>query len=75
MTTLEKIKQDLNQLDEWQLQQVAEFIESVRSQPEQIACDRKHILEFLAQVRSRHPSRAIAEIDHDLQQERNSWDS
>ena len=75
MTTLEQIKQDLAHLDEQQLQQVAEFIESVRSQPERLACDRKHILAFLKQVRSRHPSRAIAEIDQDLQQERNLWDS
>ena len=75
MTTLEQIKQDLAHLDEQQLQQVAEFIESVRSQPEQLACDRKHILTFLKQVRSRHPSRAIAEIDQDLQQARNLWDS
>ena len=44
MTTLEQIKKDLAHLDEQQLQQVAEFIESVRSQPEQLACDRKHIL-------------------------------
>jgi mRNA-degrading endonuclease RelE of RelBE toxin-antitoxin system len=56
MTALEKIKRDLDQLDERQLQQVAEFIESVRSQPRQIVCDRKHILTFLEQVRSRHPS-------------------
>jgi mRNA-degrading endonuclease RelE of RelBE toxin-antitoxin system len=75
MTTLEKIKQNLDQLDERQLQQVAEFIETVRSQPEQLSCDRKHILTFLEQVRSRHPSRAIAEIDQGLQRERNSWDS
>jgi hypothetical protein len=75
MTTLEKIRQDLEQLDEQQLQQVAAFIASVRSQPEQEVCDRRHILTFLEQVRSRHPSRAIADIDQDLQRERNSWDS
>lgn len=75
MTTLEQIKQDLQHLDEQQLQQVANFIASVKAQPAQLACDRKHILKFLEQVRSRHASRAIAEIDQDLKRERSSWDS
>jgi hypothetical protein len=66
MTTLEQIKQDLDHLDEQQLQQVAEFIVSVKSQSEQTPCDRKHILKFLEQVRDRHSSREIAEINQDL---------
>jgi hypothetical protein len=74
MTMLEQINQDLAQLDEQQLQQVAEFIASIKHS-EPLLTGRKHILSFLEKVRSRHPSRSMEEIDLDIQMERNAWDS
>jgi hypothetical protein len=75
MTILERIKQDLSHLDEQQLQQVAEFIASVKRQSELLPTGRKNILQLLEVIRSRHPSRPAEAIDQDLQRERNTWDS
>lgn len=74
MTTLEQIKQDLAQLDEQQLQQVATFIASVKHS-ELPLTGRKNILNFLEDARNRHSSRTAEEIDRDIQMERDSWDS
>jgi hypothetical protein len=74
MATLEQIKQDLEQLDEQQLQQVAAFIASVK-RPESPLTGRKNILKFLEDARSRHSSRSAEEIDRNIQTERDSWDS
>lgn len=74
MTILEQIKQDLTHLDEHQLQQVAAFIDSVKRSKSPLA-GRKNILIFLEDVRSRHSSRTVEEIDRDIQMERDSWDS
>jgi hypothetical protein len=74
MTTLEQIKQDLAHLDEQQLQQVADFIASVKRLESPLS-GRKNILRFLEDARSRHTSRSAEEIDRNLQMERDSWDS
>jgi hypothetical protein len=73
MTTIEQIKQDLDDLDEQQLQQVADFIATVK-RPELPLIGRKNILKFLEDARNRHSSRPAEEIDHDIQRERDSWD-
>lgn len=49
--------------------------EPLSNQSNPVPCDRKNILQFIQQARHRHPQRATEEIDHDLQVERNSWDS
>jgi hypothetical protein len=74
MTTLEQIKQDLVQLDEQQLQKVAEFITSVKHSKSSLT-GRKNVLNFLADARSRHRSRSVEEIDRSIQMERDAWDS
>ncbi|NJN48487.1 MAG: hypothetical protein HC805_00030 [Alkalinema sp. RL_2_19] len=75
MTTLEKIIQDLSKMDEQQLEPISALITSLHSQSNPAPCDRQNILQFIQQARQRHPQRATAEIDRDLQAERNSWDS
>jgi hypothetical protein len=75
MTTLEKIIQDLSKMDEQQLEQISALIATLNTQAQSIPCDRKNILQFIQQARHRHPQRTTAEIDRDLQMERDSWDS
>jgi|GEM_PF-2143701 len=75
MTMLDQINQDLSQLDEQQLQQVAAFIAAVKHQSIPLPAGRKNILQLLEVLRSRHLSRTVEEIDQDLQRERNAWDS
>ncbi|MBE9121549.1 hypothetical protein IQ269_12250 [Tychonema sp. LEGE 07199] len=36
---------------------------------------RRNVLELLTEIRSRHVSRTVEEIDRELQEERNSWDN
>jgi hypothetical protein len=36
---------------------------------------RRKVLALLTEIRSRHVSRSVAEIDQELQEERNSWDN
>ncbi|HAA32803.1 MAG TPA: hypothetical protein DCE56_40175 [Cyanobacteria bacterium UBA8553] len=43
--------------------------------PEKPQPGRRRVLELLEEIRSRHPSRTIEEIDRELQAERNSWDN
>lgn len=75
MTVLEQINQDLSQLDDQQLQQVAAFIASVKHQSGSLPTGRKNVLQLLEILRSRHLSRTVEEIDQDIQRERNAWDS
>ena len=43
--------------------------------PEKPQRGRRKVLALLTEIRSRHVSRSVAEIDQELQEERNSWDS
>lgn len=43
--------------------------------PEKHQGGRRKVLELLTEIRSRHVSRSVEEIDRELQEERNSWDS
>jgi hypothetical protein len=43
--------------------------------PEKSERGRRKVLELLTEIRSRHVSRTVEEIDRELQQERNSWDN
>jgi hypothetical protein len=36
---------------------------------------RRKVLQLLTEIRSRHVSRTVEEIDRELQEERNSWDN
>ncbi len=36
---------------------------------------RRKVLELLTEIRSRHVSRTVEEIDRELEEERNSWDN
>jgi len=36
---------------------------------------RRKVLELLTEIRSRHVSRTVEEIDRELQEEKNSWDN
>ena len=36
---------------------------------------RHKVLELLTEIRSRHVSRTVEEIDRELQEEKNSWDN
>ena len=75
MTTLEKIIQDLSNMDEQQLEEVSALITTVTLQSKPIPCDRKNIRQFIQQVRQKHPKRSIEDIDRSLRMERDSWDS
>ncbi len=75
MTTLEKIIQDLSNMDEQQLEEVSALITTVTLQSKPIPCDRKNIRQFIQQVRQKHPHRSIEDIDRSLRMERDSWDS
>jgi hypothetical protein len=43
--------------------------------PEKPQRGRRKVLALLTEIRSRHVSRSVAEINRELQEERNSWDS
>ncbi len=75
MTTLEKIIQDLSNLDDEQLEQVSAIIQTLSNQSQPIPCDRQNIRKFIQQVRQKRPQRSIEDIDRTLSMERNSWDS
>jgi hypothetical protein len=75
MTTLEKIIQDLSNLDDAQLEQVSAIIQTLSTQSQHIPCDRKNIRQFIQQVRQKHPQRSIEDIDLTLRVERDAWDS
>jgi hypothetical protein len=75
MTTLEKIIQDLSNLDDAQLEEVSAIIQSLSTQSRPIPCDRKNIRQFIQQVRQKHPQRSIEDIDLTLRVERDAWDS
>jgi hypothetical protein len=36
---------------------------------------RRKVLQLLTEIRSRHVSRTVEEIDRELEEERNSWDN
>jgi hypothetical protein len=75
MTTLEKIIQDLSNLDEQQLEQVSAVIQTLNHQSQRIPCDRQNIQQFIQQTRRQHTQRSIEDIDRALSTERHSWDS
>jgi hypothetical protein len=54
---------------------VGEQVEVFVILPEQPKHGRRKVLELLEEIRSRHASRTVEEIDRELQAERNSWDS
>ena len=54
---------------------VGEEVEVFVIIPEKLQGGRRKVLELLTEIRSRHVSRTVAEIDRELQEERNSWDS
>ena len=54
---------------------VGQTIEVILLLPERPQLMRQNILEWIEQARSRVPLRSVEEINHDLQAERDSWDS
>ena len=54
---------------------VGEEVEVFVIVPEKLQGGRRKVLELLTEIRSRHVSRTVEEIDQELQQERNSWDN
>jgi hypothetical protein len=50
-------------------------VEVVVIVPPKQPINRQNILEFLTQLRDRHPQRSVEEINRDLEVERNSCDS
>lgn len=54
---------------------VGEEVEIFVIIPEKKQFNRRNILEILEEVRQYGPFRNVAEINQDLQQERDSWDS
>ena len=54
---------------------VGEEVEVFVILPEKPKPGRRRVLEFIEEIRSRHASRTVEEIDRELQAERNSWDS
>jgi hypothetical protein len=54
---------------------VGEDVEVFVIIPEKSERGRRKVLELLTEIRSRHVSRTVEEIDRELQQERNSWDN
>lgn len=74
MTTLEKIIQDLSNMDEQQLEAVSALITTVNLQSKPVPCDREHILDFIHHMRTTLPKRTAEEIDQQIREERDSWD-
>ena len=74
MTTLEKIIQDLSNMDEQQLEEVSALITTVSLQPKSVPCDRDNILDFIHHMRSTLPQLTAEEIDRQIREERDSWD-
>ena len=54
---------------------VGEEVEVFVILPEKPKTGRRKVLEMLEEIRSRHTSRTVEEIDRELQAERDSWDS
>ena len=54
---------------------VGEEVEVFVIIPEKLQGGRRKVLELLTEIRSRHVSRTVEEIDRELQEERNSWDN
>jgi hypothetical protein len=54
---------------------VGEEVEVFVIIPEKAQHGRRKVLALLAEIRSRHVSRTVEEIDRELQEERNSWDN
>ena len=54
---------------------VGEEVEVFVIIPEKPEGARRKVLELLTEIRSRHVSRTVEEIDRELQEERNSWDN
>ncbi len=54
---------------------VGEEVEVFVILPEKPQPGRRRVLELLEEIRSRHASRTVEEIDRELQAERDSWDS
>ena len=54
---------------------VGEEVEVFVIIPEKPQGWRRKVLELLTEIRSRHVSRTVEEIDQELQEERNSWDN
>ncbi|NJK70290.1 MAG: hypothetical protein HC849_16610 [Oscillatoriales cyanobacterium RU_3_3] len=54
---------------------VGEEVEVFVILPEKPQGGRRKVLELLTEIRSRHVSRSIADIDRELLEERNSWDN
>ncbi len=75
MTTLEKIIQDLSNMDEKQLEEVSALIATVTLQSKSLPCDRENILDFIHHTRSQLPQRTAEDIDRQIREERDSWDN
>ncbi|MEG3920878.1 hypothetical protein QUA07_17320 [Microcoleus sp. T3_A4] len=54
---------------------VGEEVEVFVIIPEKAQGGRRKVLELLTEIRSRHVSRTVEEIDRELEEERNSWDN
>jgi hypothetical protein len=54
---------------------VGEEVEVFVIIPEKAQGGRRKVLALLTEIRSRHVCRTVEEIDRELQEERNSWDS
>lgn len=54
---------------------VGEEVEVFVIIPEKPQSRRRKVLELLTEIRSRHVSRTVEEIDRELEEERNSWDN
>ena len=54
---------------------VGEEVEVFVIIPEKLQGGRRKVLELLTEIRGRHVSRTVEEIDRELQEERNSWDN
>ncbi len=54
---------------------VGEEVEVFVIIPEKLQGGRRKVLELLTEIRSRHVSRTVEEIDRELQEEKNSWDN
>lgn len=54
---------------------VGEEVEVFVILPEKPQPGRRRVLKLLEEIRSRHLSRTVEEIDRELQAERDSWDS
>jgi rubrerythrin len=75
MTTLEKIIQDLSNMDEKQLEEVSALITTVTLQSKPLPCDRENILDFIQHTRSQLPQRTAEDIDQQIREERDSWEN